>query len=146
VDVQPRRQVTVDRFQETDECAAVLRGTSAATTVPKCTSNAATIEAVPCRRYSNSTRSVWPGPPNRVGCFRDRAAIAVFSSTDSTKALVGFDKYKAHTSAARSQKLRSSWAGQPTPHLMRPDIQLGQDAPYLRNGYAQLGQRLCQQR
>ena len=44
-----------------------------------------------------------PGAAGTVGCLRDRAAMAVFSSTDNTKALVGCDRYRPHTSAARSQ-------------------------------------------
>jgi hypothetical protein len=38
--------------------AAVLRGTSAATTLPECTSNAATIEAVPCRRSPTARQTM----------------------------------------------------------------------------------------
>jgi hypothetical protein len=54
--------------------------------------------------------------------------MAVFSSADSTKALVRFDKYKAHIGGP-FPKAGFVLAGQPTPHLMGLDIQLGQDAP-----------------
>lgn len=53
------------------------------------TSRAATREAVPWRTYSNSWRAARPGAAGWVGCLRERAAIAVFSSIDSSTALSG---------------------------------------------------------
>ncbi|MFH8739434.1 hypothetical protein [Streptomyces sp. NPDC017964] len=41
-------------------------------------------ETVPWRTYSNSRRRTRPGADGRSGCLRERAAIAVFSSTDTT--------------------------------------------------------------
>lgn len=71
--------------------------------LPECTSSAA-------------TRSGCPGSASWVGCLRDRAAIAVFSSTDNTNAFTGRDRYKPHTSAARSQNARSCLrVSQPAP-------------------------------
>jgi hypothetical protein len=71
---------------------------------PVRTSKAATREALPWRRYSNSSRAGCPGVAGRPGWRRDRAAIAVFSSTDSTIAPSGGLRYRSHTSATRSQK------------------------------------------
>jgi hypothetical protein len=57
-------------------------------TSPVRTPRAATNEAVPWRRYSNSSRAGVPGVAGRPGGL-ERAAIAVFSSMDSSTASVG---------------------------------------------------------
>src|SRR5687768_16363395 len=49
-----------------------------------------------------------PGTAGSVGFMRSLAWMEVFSSTEKTMALVGGSKYRAHTSAAFSQK-SGSW-------------------------------------
>src|SRR4029453_2849665 len=89
--------------------AAVLRSRSVAVKIPPpWTSRAASKIAVPGRTYSCSWRAGRPGPTGVVGRVRLRAPIPVFSSTDSTSALVGGTMDSPQMSAARSQKPGSS--------------------------------------
>src|SRR5215213_5675273 len=86
--------------------AEVLRSRSVAVKIPPpWTSRAASKIAVPWRTYSCSWRAGRPGATGWVGRVRLRAGMPVFSSTLSTRALVGGTRYSPQMSAARSQKL-----------------------------------------
>lgn len=96
------------RRRKAVKCAEVFRGSSSTITWPVCTSKAAVMDAVPCLTYSNSRRLEWPGRAERSGCLRERAAIAVFSSTDTTIEPAGQDRYRSQISAAFSKNAGSS--------------------------------------
>src|SRR5215217_2207423 len=82
--------------------AAVLRSRSVACKIPPpWTSRAASRIAVPWRTYSCSWRVGRPGAGRVVGRVRLRAGMPVFSSTLSTRALVGGTRYSPQMSAAR---------------------------------------------